>query len=207
MKVYNTCDELPLSVYIACSIGEPLTRLITSLEPQEIADTELLRAAWLQIQTEFMQLSTGTLNTHAVELALSVDALTVKIEVVLSCLNMLETYFTPMLVEILQQHGFDLPLDPAEPETYYKNLNRISKRARSLLTELEDKAGQLRKLQPSEQPTVKINRQYFNKRLTVLSKFMGYEIKEETTSVSKYVSIMNTYEEHCKDILNARDGR
>jgi hypothetical protein len=60
-------------------------------------------------------------------------------------------------------------------------------------------------------PSVKLTRDHFNDMIAELSKFMGFSIKEEETTLSKYISILKKYRQYCnqlsKQLMKNRYGK
>lgn len=211
MTTYTKCDTLPLDRYIVCIVDKDLSALInapdTVLQGETPKDYTLeLKKVWLAIQAEYLSLSQSTMDVDMITTSLEIDAIGVKIELLGHVLELSQQYFSPLFVEIFKSYGVYVELDPSDQIQYLKNLNRISSKSKIFIVQYNDKLAQLKKMQ-SGKPDTKIDRMYFNTSISVLSKFMGYEIKESDTTVSKYISIMNLYSKHCEEINKLQNGR
>jgi hypothetical protein len=201
-KYYTSCEDLPLNLYITCQVDNDLSALVIEGAPSE----EELKSAWENITEEYYDLAGESLDTYTLGLYFEVQAMNVKIEVIEQCLSVLKKYYCPDLVEILKQHGYPLKEDETNDQ-YISALEKIQKRSKVLLIQLQDKFSHLEKIKSSKKKGDKITRKYYGKLLAHLSKFFQFQISSTKVTVSEYAAYLNEYITASEQVKTVEDGR
>jgi hypothetical protein len=194
MKLHTSCDTLLLSDFITCQCDKVLDSLVIEGTPTE----EEKQAAWELITQEYYSQSNQKTNSMQIELCADIDKIKYKLIVIQECIDVLSRYRIDDLVQILHKHGYRLPFNHNDPESYFKDLKTVADRSKSLLVLLNDKVAQLGILENAESGQEPISRKYYNHTLAILSKFGGYAIEEGKITVGRYIGIVNHYVEYCE---------
>lgn len=199
MKLHTSCSTLLLSDFITCQIDKDLSVLTIEGEPTP----NDLKAAWFSISQEFFDLSENKQANYELTLVAEIEVINFKIITIQQCVEILEKYECKELIDILQSFGYLFPFDSDEKETYQNDLKKVLILAKALILQLNDKQAQLDIINKSNGPAVETTRQYYDKTLSVLSKFMAHQIDETKITVARYAAILNLYISHYEH-LNAQ---
>lgn len=173
---------------------------LTALVKEGESDDVSLHAHWVIINQQYVDLAGDTLNKAAISLELEVEALAHRITSIYEALEILRTYRVDELVELLQKEGYRFQFNSDDLVSYYKDLSRVSTRAKTLIVELETKTAQLAR-QHDSKGGEKIARDHFESWLVVLSKFMGHNLNPDELTVARYATIMKHYNSHCELVI------
>lgn len=201
MRVYEHCNEFPLSRFITCLCDNDYSVMLIDGEATE----EELQQAWAKIYDEYLDLTSKNNNNEFLFLWNEYESLFYKHTVIEQCVELLKWWHDENLVGILKQHGYNFPFNPEDTERYWKDLERVVTRSKKLLLDMKVRKEQLDAIQ-SASSGAKIDRNYFDTILVVLSKFSQYHIDEEKTTVGRYVNMLNLYITHCRQLTNKANG-
>lgn len=193
--------DLPLIRFIRCMCDDDYSPLIIEGE----ASSDQLLEMWQQIYEEYLDMTGAHRNNYALTLTAEINELFFRHVSIVEGVNILRKHRFDDLVAMMHKSGYRFPFNPLDPAKYQQDLDRVINRAKTLLVDIENKQAQLKALRKGDDGE-KISRLYFDKLLAMLSKFQGYRIDKEVTTVSEYVSILNLYIQHC-DQLKAQNGR
>jgi len=201
-KLHMTCNTLPLSLFIRCLVDEDLTALVIEGD----ADMQTLTNAWQAINQEWMDLCGNKQNNYLLVLALEIERMSFSQEVTVCAVDALRMCRFDDLVKVLHEQGYRFPFNPSNPEEYHNDLNRVLARSKRHLVDIQDKKQQYERLKGGGTGK-KVDHQYFNQMLVILSKFIGYHIDEERTTVARYATVANMYYQHIEQLEKKSNGR
>lgn len=158
-------------------------------------------AAWDGIYKEYIQESTGKTGNPVKDIADKIEKKFVQFQVIEACVKVLRTYLSPDLVVVLRQNGYTFHETEDMPKRH-EQLDKIMARAKKLLIDVENGKHQLDGMKRSERGE-KVDRQYYNRCLSIFSKFQGGHIDERQITVGRYISIGNLYLEHLDALTEA----
>lgn len=193
LKLYNSCYDLPLSRFIKCICDEDYLALIIEGE----ATPEALSEVWAKIYQEYIDLMGNTSNDYMLTLMMEVNRLYFRHESIVRAVELLRSYRFDELVSMLKKEGFNLQFNPNDADAYGNDLKKVTTRAKSLLVEMEQKKSQLDLLKQTK-GSGSVTREFFDKILVTLSKFMGFKINKDKTTVTEYIYTLKDYINHCK---------
>jgi|SRR5688572_12721603 len=197
-QIHISCHTLLMKDFIKCRVESDLQYLIISGEPT----TDELNAAWAKISDEFFDLAEKAQNLYALELYMELEALHYKMQVVSECVEIMRSYRCEELVKLLKDMGYNYPFDAEDEVKYLKDLDRVTTRAKALVIAYNERSARLDILKEKESPDQVESYQYYDKILAVLSKFNGYHVDENTTTVSRYAALLNLYISYCETVDN-----
>lgn len=202
--IYDSCEELPLYNYIRCLVHDDLSHLLEVRDKSvAFAHQDELRAAWVKIQDEYMDLMQGSMNLYAAATYFELEQLKIKQLVVMAAVDLANNYMLQGFVDILTEYGYDLPFDVNNPEECKKLLQRTLKRAKRIELDIKEAES---KLESAKGDEVKINVAFFDKILNSLSKFMGSHVDERVMTVSRYAACLNAYNEYVEQLKSNQNG-
>jgi len=197
MKIYTTCYDLPLSRFIRCDVDGDYSALI--IESDGPVDGETLKEAWQAIHQEYLDISGAAQDNYLLSLQTEINRLFIKRLCIVETVALSRKYRYDDAIKLLQGYGYRFPFDPNDPEAYHKDLDRVLTRSNTLVVEMEQKQSQLEALKPKGDGA-KVTRGYYDQWLVALSKFSGYHINEDVTTVSRFVTILKSYITHCDQL-------
>lgn len=143
---------------------------------------------------------------NSIEFKKYVDSL-VRMNLSISKFNMVECLVKILEVRHIKEYsdqlkalGFPGEYDPKKKERYSKELRSAYNNAKSFLIEAKLKKKELEDMQKNSIKKA-TTRQNFDESIVTLSKFLGYQIKENEISVQKYclmIKRQNEYEENSR---------
>lgn len=181
-QYYTSCSELTMDRFITCSCSGDLMPLVISGKP---TPAELLHA-WTGIQFEYLDLLKDVIPQFTLSLEKDIHFLTARLQVIPAAVDVLRIKRHEGLIMLLKTTGFNFPFNPNNPEAYESDLKRVLRQSKSFAVELETKRKQLeRLLQAGNTPT----RDYYEDLMILVSKFMGHQVREAETTVSRFAAM------------------
>lgn len=190
-SIYRHCSELPLAIFIDCICNMKLDRLIRSGK----ASYSELTAAWEQIYSEYCDL----MNTHEYRLymllAKEIGHLKSKMLAVACCVDALRIRYSEKSVTMLRQYGYAYQFDYKDRDAYQADIDRVVTRSKAMNIAYKIKKKEMEELEKDSEP---LREQDFTDMITHLSKFIGYRIDPQVTTVSEFASIRKAHENEIK---------
>lgn len=189
LKLYLSCDKLPLDIFLKCYVQKDLTALI--IEGKATGDQ--LAQAWASIYYEYIDLSESTESKFVYSLQKEITLLSDEIRNVETCIFYLSSEMLPYhaqqedLKKVLKGYNYKLSAEHTDQQ-----LMGIIGRLAPKKTQLESRIKELENYTSStseETPTYK----QFEKILLRLSKHQGYSIRSKDITVTQYALLLNDY--------------
>lgn len=113
------------------------------------------------------------------------------------CIKMLEEIYMPEAVKELKALGIHGEYNPDIPVKYFKELQSAYSRSKAFLQLAIQKEAELEMLLKNDTAkSEKVTRESFDENLISLSKFFGYNIREDEISVQKYCLMIKRMESY-----------
>ncbi|WP_346320768.1 hypothetical protein [Chitinophaga sp. YIM B06452] len=133
-----------------------------------------------------MDLLKDVIPQYTLSLEKDVHLLNLKLQLVPAAIDVLRIKRHDGLIKMLKSSGFNFPFNPNDYTEYEKDLQRVLRQSKTFAVELETKKLQLERLQKAgTAPT----RAYYDDLLTIVSKFMGHQVREAETTVSRFAAM------------------
>ncbi len=188
-NIFHRCSELPLSVFITCTVDKDYKGLIKYGH----ASQQQLNHAWEQLYSEYSDISGGDSYKLLMQLSKDIGYLESKLLCIGLCLKVLSHRPDEKCIKILYNYGYRLIWDMSQPELYAKNLDSVATRSGAIQLAVAQKRLELSKKQGRLQGK-EITRETFSKILASLSKHMGFRIDPAETTVSEFVAYRHNLE-------------
>jgi hypothetical protein len=198
--LYHHCNDLPLSVFITCSVD----RIYTGLVNYGHAKSAQLQQAWEQIYSEYSE-KTGS-NTYKLLINLSRDIgyLETKQYVIAICLKVLQHRPEAKCIKILHDYGYKFQFDISDPLKYVSDINTVASKTGAISLAIEQKKAELlnstKKLNQKE-----LTRDHFDMIIASISKYMARYIDRDQTTVSEFISYRKLYEQEMESIKKVNE--
>lgn len=201
-NLYHRCSDLPLSIFITCSVDRDYSGLIRYGH----ATHEQLARAWEAIYSEYSTISGGQSYKLLINLSKDIGYLESKLLVVGLCLRVLQHRPDPKVIQILSNYGYKYHFDTGNPEQYAKNLDEIAKRSGGLQFAIQQKRAELDKSREKLNGK-EVTREMFDKILAALSKHMGISIREiKQGTVTEFCAYRYNFEKEIEAMKKATDN-
>lgn len=158
--------------------------------------------AWDQISEEYSQLVRAETD-DSFELFKKIHYLKWKISYISLVLDYLKEEYDEEFAQNLATLGMSLIVEKADWQEYLAQIYRVETEAKYLIVQLNQTSNEYNIMMGKSggQPEQR-NLKDFERELAILSKFQGYRIDKEKTTVSEYCGILNAYIEYCKAMSN-----
>lgn len=188
-NLYHRCSELPLSVFITCTVDKDYRGLVKYGH----ATQSQLNHCWNELYSEYAEISGGDSYKLLMNLTRDIGYLESKLLCIGLCLKVLTHRPDEKCIKILHNYGYKYVFDIKQPELYAKNLETVAIRAGAVKLSIQQKRAELDKKQGRTE-NKPITRETFAKILASLSKHMGFRIDPQETTVSEFVSYRHNLE-------------
>lgn len=189
-NIYHSCRSTPLSVFIECLVFERYHVLIK----YGFASKTKIVEAWETLLMEYYELSGDEVLKLLVDLSKNIGILQGKILSYKLSIYVLRYKDSPECAGILRRGGFDV-----------SDLDKVEKGLKSYEFELKSRIKEYENLLKSNDGK-KVSEGYFDEMLVELSKFMGYRIDPENTTVLEFIKIRGRHKKEV-DALNKKRGK
>jgi hypothetical protein len=177
--------------FLDCLFDDDLSVLIISGSPTK----DDLHDAWNRIYLEYCSLMQDKTYNELFEKSKEIISLQAKISLVNGIVRHLCLAYTEELVKMLDGLGLRSKILPEDDgDVLEKKLASVISRAKKWVTQLDIQQGELQKLRQKNE-NGKGGREYFDDTLSILSKFMGYHVKESEITVSRFCRDVNRMNE------------
>ena len=185
--LYKKCSELPLALFIKIVLEDDLKLLIRSGEHT----TEEVNAAWESIYSEYFELSGAQDARHLVQTARAILIAENKIDIINACVPILRMKENALCYAALAKIGYPLK-QIADPVERNREIDKLISRAKSLVHIVASCERELRRVTDQDKGGKPTEQDYIES-IASLSKFQGYRIDPELTTVAEYVAIQRHY--------------
>lgn len=174
--MFQTCEKLPLEIYIDCLIDGDLSGLGTGDDLQYV---------WDKIYTESLNLSEDGTYNEAFEIMKEIDDVKAKITIANAAIDYLQMSFDDEIVAVLNSFALQCTLKAEDTGgTIITKLNAVIARMKKWFPKLTRLQSDLDKIRSGS--TGKINRAFFDNWLDAMSKDFGYHVKAADITVSRF---------------------
>ena len=204
MLYYNNIDSTPLSIFrLVIDTGELKHLLIKG----EYDENEALKN-WMMLYDGYTLTVKSKTNNIVFSLKKQVYLLSGQYQIISNCLfaiqelyncnliNMENKFDYDYFIRTINGYGFRFDITKSIPD----ELERVSK-------ELKNKRSQILSLNKKIENYNTGSKQTFIDTISMIEKYLGFQIKETETMVSKFVSYLNQYLEHAKQHKDNRVNR
>lgn len=181
-KLYDSISDLPLGIFIKCATTGEFSSLIVSGHP----DATIIAKAWDNIQTQYFDLLEVEEISHYVELKDRINRAVARITRIAMLVNALYIKHDEQIADILRDEDFNVSLDPGNRDLYDRELTRICSLIKEEEIVISECSEEIEKLNKGGE----VNTTHFTRTLLELSRFQGYELKTETTTVETYCLVI-----------------
>lgn len=200
-NIYRSCKELPLSIYIAISETGFYSLLDKNYnkETDKSSDPvpyENLIKQWNDIELEYTSLMAGNALNERMILAAQVSILSIKYQLVMSSIAVLRTNETDTLVDTLKDCGYPIKSKYSDKEKFFKELDIIEKKAKSIHLEIERRSIELDKMtkqNKSQDKEKSESEDIWADTLILLSDHAGFNLRAEDLTVYQYAKRVKNY--------------
>jgi predicted nuclease with RNAse H fold len=198
---HSSTSTLSLAKFIDIYCDGNLRHLIISGEPTAFELVE----AWETILTEYAEAVSTAESKHQVKLQAQILLLKAKIMLVDTALKVLGEQYSKTAAAELLKLGYRVT-----EQNLQKDIRAVSDRSKSLIVQLREKQLEVEKWakaidkKSKTQTKTKLD---FDKDIVALSKYQGYRIDKNETTVSEYANIYSHFLEHVKAQNGSRENR
>lgn len=184
--LFSKCSELPLSIFIKIILEDNIGLLVQTGKHthQEVSQ------AWEAIYSEYFELVGSTDSKYMVQTARTMLIAENKIDIINACIPILSIKHNETCYKALAKIGYPIArID--DPVARGRELARIVSRAKALVHIIAAAGRELKRME--EGNGTRPSEQNFIESIARLSKFQGYRIDPEKTSVAEYIAIQRHY--------------
>ena len=194
-RLYSGCDDLPLLKFEDCLCDENYQSLVIEGNPP----ARVISERWLEIYSEFIDLSHETDAIAIKNLQFQMIVLTARIEKIKTCVNYLMAYgsayesaqHNKLAVEVatvsidsLRKLGYKYKYDP-KGKTYYTDLKMVLSRSITWEVQLELKESQYEEYM-SKNNGEPVSRNFFTRYLVSIQQLFKVSLNKNDLKVSEY---------------------
>lgn len=201
-----SASTLPLARFIDVYCDNRLEALIIqgTVSPIELLD------AWDTILNEYIMIIGSAKTQHLILLQRHIAVLECKIKTVDTCIEALWgmakefNQRSDIAVSELGRIGYRFPFNIKDPESFQKNIDAVYSRSKTLVVELDMKQKEFERVNKNVSSGI-TTRTDFDAEIITLSKWQGYQIDEEKTTLSKYAHIYKSFVQYVEKQNGGKD--
>ena len=163
-----------------------------------------IKQAWEKIYDEYLTIIKDREQSYIMNLSREINLLEFKVNIINYCVNILDIQNSlgdetdEEIVNVIRQF---VPVFGEFNDTdrieYVKKLQQIINNSKRFIIELENKEIEFDKLMPKTKQSIK--REYFDRLISQVSKYVKYQISKYTISVTEFANLvadLRTYNEY-----------
>ena len=193
-----SCKTLPLNSFIKAYCNNDYSGLVKSGTPSD----EGLKAAWNEILFDYSGLIKSEDSDYIFQLAKRIGLLQFHIMYVDYAVLFLETTKDDDIAGELRDMGYNIP--PFEDNTFSKSLQMVKSLAKAKVFELDTLTDEYNRISQTKGGKQQTEDEYI-RTVVMLSKYQGYNLDRNTTTVYDFAQIFNNYLSEMK-IKNKENG-
>lgn len=193
VKFITSCNDLMMDKFIKCLLHKEYSCLILEGSPTEIE----MREVWDNIFMDYLDLMDNNKTKLLAKSIKDIARNEAKLMVIELALRVLSHHYEfigeenyLICVKNLKDYGYDYEY-PRDDEARMKDLERVRSVSKMAIIKLQSDRANYDKLLNENQNKV-VRESDFNETFIALSKFMGYSVKPQTTTVSEYCGMIKT---------------
>lgn len=195
---YTSCSELPLRKFVRCLVGGD----VSFLRKNGWAKKDVLEEAWEKIFIEYLDLTKDPRQSQLLALMRDLTTLNTRAMLVYEICRQLSQKPHPALAEQLKRMGFRYDYDLNDPVKRKRATMATIAQARLLTYQAEQRKKDLEHLQKAGGK--EMTEADYDELITELSKFQGYRLDPNKTTVSEFATIVKRYKDHVKALTKKK---
>lgn len=161
--------------------------------------------AWYEdVNNEYMSMRENKNSKYVLELMIEITQLSSTLFCISQCLSVLEVRYNRDLVNELKQEGCTGRFDWSKKDQYYGDLKAAASRSKRLISQRNRLQEELDAFH-AKYSAGDITPDYFDEWAVELWKFMGDQVRLDTTTVSVWCKLMNKYDAY-QEVMNAQQN-
>lgn len=197
-NVYNSCHDLPLRRFIKVMVNGDNRHLRIS----GYVTTPQLQKAWDKITEQYMELAGDKAQAAVLSIVKEVSQLKNKLFIIQSIVDEMAKYPSADLANMLRSMGFNYKFDATNPELYLADLKRVVSTSKTMVMRIAEREKSLDSMKGDE---TKVTEADYDRYIADLSKFQGYYIDPERSTVAQFIAVVNGYKKEIE--IQKQNGR
>lgn len=189
-------------VIIPQQVKPPMTVYNCMMETFRDAMFSISKPEWYEdVNNEYMSMRENKNSQYVLDLMKEIAQLSSTLFIVGQCLIILEVKYNRELVNELKQLGCTGRFDWSNKDQYYGDLKAAASRSKRMISQrnrLQEELDEFHRKHGAGD----ITPDYFDEWAVELSKFMGYNVRLDQTTVSVWVKMLNKFDAY-QEIMNA----
>ena len=202
LKLFQKCENTPLSVFIDCVVNKNYQRLVISGK----ATPEQLSEAWQTLWYEYCDLNKSANYTTIIEAIKLLSFTKAKLTAIRLCVSVLRHSEDKDCIDLLKKYGYNYKFDRTRIIDYHKALDRVLLNSNALEITIKQAEKQIEDLnkEAEQKEEVKVA-EIWAENIERLSKYVGYEINPDTKTVLGFIKIRQMYEAEIEAMRKATE--
>ena len=186
-NTYHSIHDTTLDKFIACICDHNYS--VLNLPGEKNSDA-ILRAAWDNIYSEYIDCVKDTEQIYISKLSKDINVLTTKLNLIALVVERLSIkHDADIVAELRKVISVPGDFNPANRDAYKKDLERVVSLSKTLYMQREEKRAEMSRLMPME-GTGKIDHSHFDALIVQISKYMKFQINRRQIFVGEFVAMM-----------------
>lgn len=177
-NIYQSCKDLPLSVFIPCYVQGDLSGLVKSGD----APPEALQEAWLNIYSDYCDRIGGIQIVAMIEKTRAINALASKVDRLMRVVDAARKVMSPDLIASLQADGYKIE-ETEDDVIYWRQLDIIEAKIKPEKLRLDKMLSEMDKPDKTRKPS----EEDFERTLAEISIMAKHEV-DDTVTTARYCS-------------------
>ncbi len=187
-NIISSASDLTLDKFIVCLCDNDLSVLVINWDYVTEDD---IKKAWNNIRNEYISVLKDKQQIYLYELSKEVNLLEFKIQQINLCVKYLSIEpNTEVLNELKKLVPVSGSFNPSDAQQYIKDLQLVINQSKRLIIQLDEKRKELEELMP-KQSGVAISKEYFDKLIVQVSKYMHFQVVKQTTTVTQFANMIS----------------
>lgn len=196
-KVIDSATGITMDAFIDIMVDDKLELLVVKGNPTE----NELRTAWEKIYSEYTDALGDDSHRELLTILRDINLLSWQHQRVCILLEVLTVCYVPSAVDELKRYGYVIKYDPDDLNRYYRDLQSVYERSKTMLVKISVRQKDLEELQ--QKSTGKhANRADFQTMLISLSEYAKYQVSPMHISAYQFAVMMRRCNEYAKGLQN-----
>lgn len=191
--LHQSCQTLTLDRFISIMVSGSLRFLIIKGNPTD----EELSEAWESIVSEYSDLVKTNQSDNVFEVYKRIIHTQWQIGFIDLLLEELAKGYDEDIAKELADVGYTI-VEKDTWKEYFQQITRVKTEAKYLIVQLNQFTNEYQMLMKDEPDAVKRSPAEYEKEIAILSKFQGFRIVKEKTTVAEYCGIINAFIDYHK---------
>lgn len=197
LRLLRHANEVNMNQFKACLCRNDLKALVAEGE----ATAEQLAEAWTTLFYEYCDLTEATEVVHRALLKFEIDLYSKHNIMVAEWVKMLQLSYLPGIADAIKTLGFEVALDPDNPDQYQADLKRVTAELAFHKVKLRVKEAEY-KFMMDNQSTIEevVDEKYFSTIFFRINNYAKREAVNGMTTVEDYCVALKDYVEYVKAV-------